>query len=408
MPVDGDGQTSGRVSSGDARFSTIPSPYDHHHRYLPSDRDEKEPGVKFRCERDVLADAVGTAARAAAGRGAGHPVLAGVRLELVGDELTVTGTDMELLIQVRVTVAGADEGTCVLPARLLGDVVRAVPPGAVEVAVSGEDARLQAGRTTFSLRTMALEDFPKTPDPAPTGVTLPAADLGEALRQVVRAASADEARPVLTGVLMTAEDGGLRLVATDSYRLAVRDLPGQAVLASGQKVLVPSRALNELVRLLPATGDVTLRLGERDATFEAGTVRLTTRLIEGEFPNYRQLIPANHPNRLVVSRSGLLDAIRRVKILARDSAPVRLRMSGEQLELVAVTQDMGNADEVLDARFDGGDLTVAFNPEYLSSGVEAVGGEEVVIETLDALKPALVRPAEATGYLYLLMPVRVP
>jgi DNA polymerase-3 subunit beta len=364
--------------------------------------------VKFRCERDVLAEAVGTAARAAAGRGAGHPVLAGVHLALHGDELTVTGTDMELLIQVKVTVAGLEEGTCVLPARLLGDVVRAAPPGAVEVSVGTEEARLAAGRTTFSLRTMSLEDFPKTSAPAAQAVTLPAADLGEALRQVVRAASSDEARPVLTGVLMTAEDGGLRLVATDSYRLAVRDLPGQAVLSAGQKVLVPSRALNELARLLSGAGDVTLRLGEREATFEAGNVRLSTRLIEGEFPNYRQLIPSSHPNRLVVSRSGLLDAIRRVKILARDSAPLRLRMSGDQLELVAVTQDMGNADEVLDARLDGSELTVAFNPEYLSSGVEAVSGDEVVIETLDALKPAVLRSADGNEYLYLLMPVRVP
>ncbi len=364
--------------------------------------------MKFRCERDLLADAIGTAARASASRGAGHPVLAGVHVQLAGDRLTVTGTDLELLIEVSTTVAGIEDGHCVLPARLVGDVVRAAPAGAVEVNVGPEEARLSAGRTVFSLRTMAVEDFPRSSPPATNATSIPAADLGEALRQVVRAASSDEARPVLTGVLMSAEGEGLRLVATDSYRLAVRDLAGQSVLSAGQKVLVPSRALNELTRLLPASGEVVLRLGEREATFEIGGVRLTTRLIEGEFPNYRQLIPSSHPNRMRVNRANLLDAIRRVKILARDSSPVRLRMTAEQLELVAVTQDMGNADEALDASFDGGDLTVAFNPDYLSSGVEAVGGEEVVIETLDALKPALLRSAEDNGYLYLLMPVRVP
>ena len=160
-------------------------------------------------------------------------------------------------------------------------------------------------------------------------------------------------------MLLTAEDDGLRMVATDSYRLAVRDLAGQQVLGADQKVLVPGRALNELQRLVGGGDEVTMRLGERDATFEVGTTRLTTRLIEGEFPNYRQLIPASHPNTLTVEREPLLEAIRRVKILAKDATPVRLQMSGDTLRLTAITQDVGNATEELDAhvrrhRADGG------------------------------------------------------
>jgi len=192
------------------------------------------------------------------------------------------------------------------------------------------------------------------------------------------------------------------------WRLAVRDLPGASVLGTDQKVLVPGRALNELQRLVANASELTLRLGERDATFEIGSTRLTTRLIEGEFPNYRQLIPASYPNKLTVSREALSEAIRRVKLLARDATPIRLQMTADSLKLTAITQDVGNAVEELDAVLEGTELTVAFNPDYFASGVEAVGADEVTLETLDGLKPAVLRGVGRPDYLYLLMPVRVP
>ena len=295
-----------------------------------------------------------------------------------------------------------------LPARLAADIVRSLETGAVTVEADQDDARISAGRSQFAVRPLSLDDFPRLPDAAADAVTLPSATFGEALRQVARAASGDESRPILTGVLLAAENDGLRLVATDSYRLAVRDLPGTSVLRTDQKVLVPSRALNELARLLSSSGEVTLRLGERDATFEVGGARLSTRLIEGEFPNYRQLIPQQYPNRLTVGREPLLDAVRRVKLLARDSTPIRLSMSPDALDLTATTQDIGQAAESLDAKYEGAEMVVAFNPDYLSAGVDAVTADEVVLETLDAMKPAVLRAGEASDFLYLLMPVRVP
>jgi DNA polymerase-3 subunit beta len=296
----------------------------------------------------------------------------------------------------------------VLPARLSSDIVRALPAGKVQVEVDDDEVRISGGRSQFSVRPLSLDDYPRLATPASSAVTLDAAAFGEALRQVVRAASTDEARPILTGVLLTAENDGLRLVATDSYRLAVRDLPGVSVLGADQKVLVPGRALSELQRVLGSGSELVLRLGERDATFEIGSTRLTTRLIEGEFPNYRQLIPASHPNTLTVEREPLLEAIRRVKILARDATPVRLQISADGLKLTAITQDVGNASEELDATADGAGLTVAFNPDYLAAGVEAVSVEQITLSTIDALKPAVVRGVGRDDYLYLLMPVRVP
>lgn len=363
--------------------------------------------MKFRCERDVLTEAVSTAGRAAASRGGALPVLSGVRIELAGNRLTLTGSDLDLTISVSVTVNGDSDGMAVIPAKLASDIVRSLEPGAVSFEVVEDEARITSGRSDFSLRLIPADEFPHLAEPGGDAVTLSASEFSAALHQVVPAASADDSRPILTGVLLAAEESGLRLVATDSYRLAVRDLPGTSVLAEGQSVLVPSRALGELGRLLGDAEEVTLRLGERDASFEIGDVRLSTRLIEGEFPNYRGLIPASHPNRLTVGRELLLDAVRRVRLMARESTPVRMVMKPDALELLAVTQDVGQAHEELDASFDGTELTVAFNPEFLIQGAEVTSGDEITLETIDALKPALLRSPDSPDFLYLLMPVRV-
>ena len=369
--------------------------------------------MKFRCEREVLADALATAGRAATSRTGTLPVLSGLRLEVTGDQLSVTGTDLELSIRLTVAVGGERDGAVVVPARLVADIVRALPAGAVEVALTegtGDDTvSISAGRSQFSIRPLGLDDYPVQVEPAAEAVTLSSAAVSEALRQVVRAASTDDARAVLTGVLIAAEDGGgVRLVATDSYRLAVRDLPDNEMLAGGQKVLVPGRALNELQRLLGGNQELKVRLGARDAVFEAGGTRLTTRLIEGEYPNYRNLLPSSYPNVLTVGREALLEALRRVKILAQDATPVRLALGGETLVLTAITQDVGNASEEIDATYSGTEMTVAFNPDYLSAGVDAIDAEEITLSTLDPMKPAVIRAVGRDDYLYLLMPVRVP
>ena len=362
--------------------------------------------MKFRCERDVLVEAFASAARAVASRVA-LPVLSGVRLVLSGDELRLTGSDLDLSIDVGAQVSGGQDGAAVIPAKLGADIFRALEPGAVSIAVDGDQAQISGGRSVFSLRTLAAEDFPRLPEPPPGGVTIQVEELADALRQVIPSASHDDARPILTGVLLAAEAGGLRLVATDSYRLAVRDLPGTSILHEGQTVLVPGRALAELARLLGGKGEVTLRFGERDASFETGTTRLSTRLIEGAYPPYRNLIPATLPNKLTVNRTQILDALRRVRLLAKDATPVRLKLQAANFELIAITQDVGQASEEVEGSYGGSDMTVAFNPDFLIAGVESAGGDVITLETIDQLKPALIRSTDRADYLYLLMPVRV-
>ena len=387
--------------------------------------------LKYRCDQASLLKAITGANRAVASRGSMLAALTGLHFELAGGTLSVTGSDLDMTITMTVDVAGEESGVAVVPAKLLLEVVRVLPPGGVEVSVTDDEARLASGATEFAIRVLPANDWPVLPSVEGDAATIAGEEFRDALDQVVgtasveeavttegpafrdalgqvvRSASTDETRPILTGVLMSAEEDGLRLVSTDSYRLARRDLSGSALLGERQEVLVPGRALSEVRRAIGNAGEVTLRLSGSRAEFEVGRMRLTIRLIEGNFPNYKGLIPTTHPNTLKVQRERLLEAVRRVRLLARDTTPVRLVMSAQELELRAVTQDVGSASESMEAQYDGEDLTIAFNPQYLTDGLEVVSTEEVTLETADALKPALLRPVGDDTFLYLLMPVRV-
>ena len=376
--------------------------------------------MKFRCERDTLVDTLTTAGRAVTSRGSSLAALSGVRLEISGNQLTAVGTDLDLTVRMETEGIGVEDGACVAPARLAADIVRALEPGAVTVESDGSEMEISAARSRFVVRTFSADDFPVLPEARAPQVQLPGPVLAAALRQVVRAASTDDARPLLTGVLIAAEGDSVRLVATDSYRLAFRDLLGTTALPEGtDQILVPARALTELQRLLMAAGkdskageddlpDIGFSTGDTDATFSTNGVHLTTRLLDNRFPDYRKLIPPGYPNQLRVGKEALLDALRRVKLLVRDNTtPVRLSLRPGGVELTVVSQEVGHASEEVDADYDGEELTVAFNPSYLIDGVEAVLGDEVVVETVDSTKPATVRAPDHDDYRYLLMPVRV-
>jgi DNA polymerase-3 subunit beta len=379
--------------------------------------------VKFRSERDSLVEALSIAGRAAGGRGTSSVVLSGLFLHCEGNRLVATGTDLDLTIRVIHEVIGLEDGNCVVPARLTADIARSLEPGAVTVETvkkGGEDrgdenVEISAARSRFSLRTFPVVEFPVLAAPEDPTVVLPGAVVAEGLRQVVRAASNDDARPLLTGVLLAHENGAIRLVATDSYRLALRDLEESGGLAGGEDILVPARALSELQRLTSGaadhtagSGDIGVTIGKNDITFTLGPVQISTRLLEGTYPDYRQLIPDHYPNRLHLGKESLIAALRRVRLLVRDNTtPVRLSMRAGGVDLSVVSQEVGDASETVDGDFTGEDLVIAFNPSYLLDGVEAVLGDEVVIETAEPSRPATVRAAEHDNFRYLLMPVRV-
>jgi DNA polymerase-3 subunit beta len=386
-------------------FPTIHSTYYNDNREQPI-RGVEEDSVKFRCERDTLADAVATAQRTVASRSGALPVLQDLRVTATETGLELIGSDLEITNRVQVPAEVEETGVAVVP-KLIGEIVRRLEQGSVTVAVTGDEAVITAGRFSTSLRLKPAEDYPRLASTEGTGVRVDAAAFAAALRQVVRAASKDDLRPILTGVLLTAHSGGLRLVATDSYRLAVRDLAGVSMLSEGQRVLVAAKGLAEVQRLA-GDGEIEVVLRERDVVFRTSRAEVTARLIEGDFPNYEQLIPTGYPNRLTVARETLMEALDRVQIVGqnRDNAAVRLAMSADGLELSMSAQDVGNAQETVDAKFEGGELTAAFNPVFLREGVDAVDAAEVALETIDPLKPATLRASDGGDFLYLLMPVR--
>jgi DNA polymerase-3 subunit beta len=365
--------------------------------------------VKFRCERDPLVEAISVASRGVTNRSSGRQALTGLYLRLVGDQLQVTGSDLDLTIIARAAVSGSRDGTALVPAKLLTDIVRALPEGAVTLEADENEVRIGSGRSQFAVKTIAA-DYPPMPEPPDNSVTIDAALLRDAITQVVSAASTDDSRKFeLTGVSIAAHGDGLRLVATDTYRLAIRDLPGTSILAEGQKVLVPSAALKELGRLLSDAQTVTIRLAERHVSFEVEDVRLISQLLDGNFPEYENLLPKNadsHPNRLIIEREPFLAALRRVGLLSKETTKVRLDIKNDSVELIAESFDVGKADEVIDARHEGEELEISFNPEYLRTGIEAAPSDEITIEISRPTSPVIIRGNDSSDFLYLLMPIR--
>ena len=366
--------------------------------------------MKLRCERDVLVEAFNTARRGVADDRWGGIGGGGVRLEVTGDQLELTGASTDLTIHVRVPVGGGTDGVCVVPARLTADIVRALEPGAVTIEGGGDDERasITSGRSHFTVNEIPSAEFPQLLRGAGgPGVTVDAAQLNDAMRQVVRAASTNVDRPpILTGVLLSAENGSLWMAATDTYRLALREMTGADMLREGQKVVVPGRALVELQRLVAGVEQVTVSMAEHDATFEVGDVTVTTRLLLGEFPNYRHLIPSGYRNRLTVNRETLLDALRRVRLLVPETtSAVHLNLRSTGVEVTA-KQEKGAASEEVDAKYEGTEMSVAFNVSFFIDGIEALTSEELVLEMGEPLKPAVMRATDDEAYLYLLMPIR--
>jgi DNA polymerase-3 subunit beta len=345
---------------------------------------------------------------ARAGRAVGTrsplPILQGVLCEVSGSRLTVTGTDNEITVRTYLEVEVTEEGRTVIPAKLAADAVRKLPAGAVTLSSNDGEVEITGGGPRFKLREMVVDDYPKITDTEiEGGIDVDGSQLIRALSQVGVAASGDDARPTLTGVLFEGDGESLRLVATDSYRLGVRDVDG--VATEGSK-LVPYRALRELGRSI-GSGPMRVALGEREASFVTAEGRLTVRIIDSTFPNYRQLLPEGHLNRLTVEKAAFLEAVGRAALVAEDHIPVRLAMHAGGVELSVIRQEVGEATELLEGEYTGDDMTIAFNTRYLTDGLNAVDDEKVVIETSDPLKPGLLLGAEKRDFQYLLMPVRL-
>ena len=360
---------------------------------------------------DLLAQ-LQTATRVASPRSAVQ-ALSGVKIDAEGDgPVRLLATDMDVGVSVPLGADVASPGSAVLRARLLLDVVRALPASelTLELRAAQSDVELVCGSATFHLRLLRSEDFPTLPSPSSENrITLPGDAFVQTVPRVARAASHDETRPVLTGILMSASAQSLRMVATDSYRLSVKETALDDELDGTLEANVPARALSELVRIAQAAASetVAVSVGQNQAVFEVGDVILSTRLIDGQFPNYRQLLPESVEHELRVATAELTDVVRRISLLALKNQPLRLAFTEGALALSAQTPDVGEASESIPVPCHGDTFEIGFNPEFLRDGLESVESDELVLKLISPLRPGLIESPEPGEFVYLLMPIRL-
>lgn len=377
--------------------------------------------MKFRVERDALADAVAWAARSLSARPT-IPVLAGLLLTVSGDQLSVSGFDLEASTEVDLEVAAGADGRALVSGRLLAEITRALPPHPVDVTVDGTRLSISCGAARFTLPTMPAEDYPTLPEMPSTAGTVPSAAFATAVAQVAIAAGRDDTLPMLTGVRLEIDGERLTLAATDRYRLAVRELPWtpEAAGSAAAQVLVPARTLADAARSLSNSETLTIALSATGGTGEgiigfsgrtAGrSSRATTRLLDATFPAYRSLLPTEWSSTAEVSVAPLVEAVKRVALVADRNAPVRLEFADSTLVLSAGGEDEGRAEEQLEVGYEGDPITTAFNPQFLLDGLGALSTGSARLLFTSSNKPVVLRPdaSDSADYTYLIMPVRLP
>ena len=367
--------------------------------------------MKITTRRDALFSQLQTVTRAASTRSAVQ-ALSGVQLLARTGAIELRATDMEIGLRVPLEGDVVREGAVVLPARLVVDVVRALPGDEVslELRPAEQDVEIVGGAATFHIRTLRSEDFPPFPEPEDEGrVNVPGPAFVETVLKVARSASRDETRPVLTGILVSASGDELRMVATDSYRLSVKETRLESPLAGSFEANVPARALQELTRIVQheSADELSVSVRANQVVFEAAGIVLSSRLIDGQFPNYRQLLPDAYEHELRLAGPEVAEVVRRISLLAQKNAPLRLAFTEGELTVSARTPDVGEARETVPVPFQGEPLEIGFNPEFLRDGLEAVETGDLLLKLISPLRPGLIEAGDESGFQYLLMPIRL-
>src|SRR3954464_15654650 len=365
-------------------------------------------GLRITCAKDELVQGLTLVGRAVSSRTA-IQILSGILLEAQGDELRLAATDMELSLRAAVPARVEGDGAVVLPGRTLVDIARLLPGDEVTIEHRAAESVVHVGlgSASYTLHTYNAEDFPRLPELTEAETfTVDREALLKTIGRVARAASRDEARPVLTGVLVQFAGDKLVMAATDSYRLAVKET-GLDSPAPELEAIVPSRALQELARIPGDGNEISLGVQENQVLFSTGGVWLTTRRIDGQFPNYRQLLPEAFEHELTLPRGELLDVVRRASVMIQRSTPLQLRFAEGELTVIARTHEVGESQESLPAPFTGDTLEIGFNADFLRDGLESLEGDDVRVNLISPLRPAVIQ-GEGDDFTYLVMPIRLP
>lgn len=370
--------------------------------------------MKLQVERDPLAEAVAWTARALPARPTA-PVLAGMRLQ-AGDELTLSTFDYEVSAQAKIPVTADEPGTVLVSGKLLAEIVRSLPNKPVDFTTDGNRTTVKCGSATFTMMLLPAEEYPTLPDMPETTGTIGADTFASAIGQVGIAAGRDDTLPALTGIRVEINDDSLTMIATDRYRLAIRELKWNP-LASGLNtaVLIPARVLGDTARALTGGAEVSIALaasedntGDGIIGFDGAGRRTTTRLLSGEYPRIQQLLPTEYSAVAELDAGPFSEAVKRVALVAERNTPIRLTFSTGEVLLEAGTGDEAQASEAIPASFDGDELQIAFNPQYLLDGIGAVDSDVARISFTSPTRPAVVtgKNDAEPDYRYVLMPIR--
>jgi DNA polymerase-3 subunit beta len=367
--------------------------------------------MRITCSKDLLLENLQSALKTVSTKST-MPVLSGIMMKTQGgDKVELASTDMELSLRLTMEAKVEGEGALVAPGRLLTDVVRSLPAGEVTLDMDEKEQLLEvkSAAADFHLNCLPAADFPRLPEmPEDGSFTIDSAPLVSTINTVARAASRDETRPVLTGILVKFSKEKLKMVATDSYRLSVRETAATSTLKEKKEVIVPRASLEELARICGQVGADQVSVGIMDgqAIFSAGNVVLTSRLIEGQFPNYQQLLPDEFKHEISMEREELLEAVGRISLMAQKNAPLRLKFAPGELTISAQTPQVGEAKETMPAAFQGEEIEIGFNPEFLREGIDSVTEEQAALRIISPLRPGLIKGKD-DDFLYLIMPVRL-
>ena len=365
--------------------------------------------MKFSINQSELQNALSVVLKGIATRST-LPILSGIYLDAKGDTLTLQATDLELSIQYAVSALVEEEGRAVFPGKLFSEIVKNLPDAAVHVSCENESAVITCDTSSFSIKTLEADDFPGFPHvDVQQEISIPFSQFASMVKRVARVVSKDESRAILTGVLITLEGTLLKMVATDSYRLAITEANLPEAAAEDFQAVISGSFLQEIASM-PRTDDpLKLALAENQIVVTYHDTVFINRRIEGNFPNYRQLLPDAYVTRVSLDVSHLVSGVKRTSLLGQTSSPVKfdINVASQTAQLSAMAQDVGTAQETLPCEGEGEDVEIAFNYAYVLDGLQSVNTDKVFLEVQSSLKPGIFKADEPENYLYLVMPVRI-
>lgn len=364
--------------------------------------------MRFSINKMELQNALGVVMKGVSSRST-LPILSGVYIDAQADAITLQSTDLELSVQVSAPALIEEPGKTVVPGKLFSDIVRSLPDAAVNIQAAESDLKVTCDTSTFAIRTLNPDDFPGFPkSEANQSISLPFGTFSTMVKRVSRVVSKDESRAILTGVLIELEDGELKMVATDSYRLALAKTHVESETAEFSAVIAGT-FLNDVCSVLTTEADVTLGLAENQIIITCENTLFINRRIEGNYPNYRQLLPDDYNTRATIELPALTSSVKRAAILSSSSAPMRFDLNNatQTIQIFVNSSDVGSVQETISCEMTGDDIEIAFNSAYVTDGLAAIRGEKVYFDVQSSMKPGIFRTVDGDEYLYLIMPVRL-